>query len=219
MCLCQHTLSEVFSTFGLDFPSQHFCDILFFCPGPTAGGVLHVIEPRTFSKASFLPHLFSLRSRWCIRRGSYSKRLLNATNNVYNPKDKGGRVNVCDHAFKHKKDEQVAGGLKVYAKIVSLEMIPHVAPCSPTLSPLAVQHLLHRDLGKALRPSSKSMTSSLRPEQPFDCFGCNPLALDCHRQTAVLLGLNNTSTSAQNKTAPSNGWPYELFLVSRLLCI
>lgn len=30
VCLCQHTLSEVFSTFRLDFPSQHFCDILFF---------------------------------------------------------------------------------------------------------------------------------------------------------------------------------------------
>lgn len=92
-------------------------------------------------------------------------------------------------------------------------MIPRVAPCSPALSPVAVQHLLHRDLGKALRPSSKSMTSFLSPERPFHCFGCNPLALDCHRQTAVLLGLNNALTSAQNKTAPSNGRPSELFWV------
>lgn len=117
-------------------------------------------------------------------------------------------------------DEQVVGGLKVSTKIVSLEMILCIASCSPALSLVAVQHLLHRDLGKALRPSSKSMTSSLRPEQPFNCFGCNPLALDGHRQTAVLLGLNNTLTSAQNKAGVLfNGRPYELFLVSQLLCV
>lgn len=53
-------------------------------------------------------------------------------NNVYNPEDEGGRVDVCDHAFKHEKDEQVGGGLKVYTKIVSparCPVLPRPLPC------------------------------------------------------------------------------------------